>query len=89
MKTSEIEWYLRRDYKQPKRAIAGTILMFLIIVLVFLLSLFVHVQIEPKIPQAHAAEMIQDIHTRAAACSYFELYPEKIADMKQYKKNCT
>lgn len=75
----------RARCKRPVGKPIELVIMLLASILVILLALFVNLYAPvPKI--AHAA--YEDVHSTAAACAYFELYPEKISNVKEYKKNC-
>ncbi len=82
------ENFLKRSIKRPEGKPTDALIMLLAIILMVLLSIFVNVYPQKRV--AHAAERIdyKDVHTKKAACSYFELYPEKISNVKEYKANC-
>lgn len=83
-----ISKYERRDYcKWPEGKPVEAITLLLICLALAVIATVIF----PFVPTVGHAEQdinYQDVHSSAAACAYAELYPEKVKNLKELKKNC-
>ncbi len=68
----------------------GVLLLVILIIAMFVLSAYVHFNVEPQV--AHAADVTHLdpslLNTTEAQCDYAQLYPNKIRNFNQMKKDC-
>lgn len=90
---NEVPLRERRDFtpyfSERDKQIRETNLFIITMVLILLIAgiaywLFV---LTPTV-KAESTIRYQDVHSLAAACSFAELYPEKVSNLKQLKANC-